>query len=61
LYFDRTGFCTWAKRLERGVFLRRHSGTLKRSLSYTDLKLMLEGIERKDVLQRKRFSAPASA
>jgi transposase len=61
LYFDRTGFCIWAKRLERGVFLRRHSGTLKRSLSYTDLKLMLEGIERKDVLQRKRFSLAASA
>jgi transposase len=61
LYFDRTGFCIWAKRLERGVFLRRHSGALKRSLSYTDLKLMLEGIERKDVLQRKRFSLAASA
>ena len=61
LYFDRTGFCIWAKRLERGVFLRRHSGALKRSLSYTDLKLMLEGIERKDVRQRQRFSLAASA
>lgn len=61
LYFDRTGFCIWAKRLERGVFLRRHSGGLKRSLSYMDLKLILEGMELKDVRQRKRFSLAASA
>lgn len=61
LYFDRTGFCIWAKRLERGVFVRRHSGVLKRSLSYMDFKLMLEGIEFKDVRRRKRFSLVASA
>jgi transposase len=61
LYFDRTGWCIWAKRLERGVFLRRHSGTLKRSLSYMDLRFMLEGIELKDVRRRKRFSLAAGA
>jgi transposase len=61
LYFDRTGFCLWAKRLERGVFLRRHSGALKRSMSYTDLKLLLEGIELTEVRRRKRFSLPACA
>jgi transposase len=60
LYFDRTGFCIWAKRLERGVFMRRHSGELKRSVSYTDLKLMLEGIEVKDVRRRRRFSLDAT-
>lgn len=61
LYFDRTGFCLWAKRLERGVFLRRHSGALKRSMSYTDLKLLLEGIELTEVRRRKRFSLPVCA
>jgi transposase len=60
LYFDRTGFCIWAKRLERGVFMRRHSGELKRSVSYTDLKLMLEGIDVNDVRRRRRFSLPES-
>jgi transposase len=45
LYWDRTGYCLWAKRLERGTFVGRHSGELKRSMSYLDLKLMLEGIE----------------
>ncbi|MEJ2130855.1 MAG: IS66 family insertion sequence element accessory protein TnpB [Gammaproteobacteria bacterium] len=61
LYFDRTGFCIWAKRLERGVFLRRHSGGLKRSMSYTDLKLLLEGIEASEVRRRQRFSMLTSA
>lgn len=56
LYFDRTGFCIWAKRLERGVFVRRHSGHLKRAMSYMDLKLLLEGIEVSDIRRRKRFS-----
>lgn len=56
LYWDRTGFCLWAKRLERGVFIRRHSGELKRAMSYMDLKLLLEGIEIDEVRRRKRFS-----
>jgi transposase len=57
LYWDRTGFCLWAKRLERGVFVSRHSGALKRPMSYMDLKLLLEGIELSDVRRRrKRFS-----
>lgn len=56
IYWDRTGFCLWAKRLERGVFVRRHSGELKRAMSYMDLKLLLEGIEIDEVRRRKRFS-----
>jgi transposase len=56
LYWDRTGFCLWAKRLERGVFVQRHSGELKRAMSYMDLKLLLEGIELDAVRRRKRFS-----
>jgi transposase len=56
IYWDRTGFCLWAKRLERGVFMRRHSGELKRAMSYTDLKLLLEGIDVSAVRRRRRFS-----
>jgi transposase len=61
LYWDRTGFCLWAKRLERGTFVRRHLraqhfGELKRLMSYTELKLLLEGIEIAEVRRRKRFS-----
>ena len=55
IYFDRTGFCIWAKRLERGVFIRRFSGALKREICYMDLKLLLEGIEVTAIRQRTRF------
>jgi len=61
LYWDRTGFCIWAKRLERGVFVRRHSGEMKRVMSYMDLKLLLEGIEVSEVHYRKRFTLPRCA
>jgi transposase len=56
LYWDRTGYCLWAKRLERGMFVSRHSGVTKRALSFTDLKLWLEGIDASTVRRRRRFS-----
>jgi len=56
LYWDRTGFCLWAKRLERGVFVSRHSGATKRAITFTDLKLWLEGIDASAVRRRRRFS-----
>lgn len=55
LYFDRSGYCVWSKRLERGRFTPRNAG-LKHALSLTQLKLMLEGIELKNIRQAKRFS-----
>lgn len=60
LYWDRTGFCLWAKRLERGVFVSRHSGVTKRALTFTDLKLWLEGIDASAVRRRRRFSLAQS-
>jgi len=45
LYWDRSGFCLWCKRLERGRFIRRWTGQLDRELDVTALKLLLEGIE----------------
>jgi transposase len=45
LYWDRTGFCLWAKRLERGCFVRDWRATGPRELDVTGLKLLLEGIE----------------
>lgn len=45
LYWDRTGFCLWAKRLERGRFVSDWRRTGTRELDWTGLKLLLEGIE----------------
>ena len=54
LYFDRTGFCVWAKRLEQGRFLSDWRGVSTREMDWTGLKLLLEGIEPKVV--RKRYN-----
>ena len=45
LYWDRTGFCLWAKKLERGCFVADWRGAVDRTLDITGLKLLLEGIE----------------
>ena len=53
LYFDRSGFCVWAKRLEAGRFISDWSRVRTREMDWTQLKLLLEGIE--PGRQRKRF------
>ena len=54
LYFDRTGFCVWAKRLEQGRFLSDWRGVATREMDWTGLKLLLEGIEPKVIKKRYR-------
>ena len=53
LYFDRSGFCVWAKRLEAGRFLSDWRTVRSREMDWTGLKLLLEGIE--PGRQRKRY------
>ena len=54
LYFDRSGWCLWSKRLEAGRFISDWSQVHHREMDYTGLKLMLEGIEPKRQLKRYR-------
>jgi len=53
LVWDRTGFCIYSKRLERGRFAYRFDGT---PTDYPRLLLILEGIDLGGSRQRKRFS-----
>lgn len=53
LYFDRSGFCLWAKRLEAGRFISDWGTARSRAMDWTELKLLLEGIE--PGRRRKRF------
>ncbi len=55
LYFDRSGYCIWSKRLERGCFHYTRNQDMKQSLDWTRLKLILEGIELDKVRQHKRY------
>ena len=56
LYWDRTGFCLWAKRLEAGRFVSDWSKVNTRETDWTGLKLLLEGIEPKRF--KKRYQHP---
>jgi transposase len=59
LYWDRTGFCLWAKRLEQGRFISDWQKVHTREMDWTGLKLLLEGIEPKRI--RHRYHAPENA
>lgn len=59
LYFDRSGFCIWAKRLETGRFISDWRRIVTQEMDWTALKLLLEGLEGKRV--RRRFSLSSEA
>jgi transposase len=56
LYWDRTGFCIWSKRLEQGRLLSDWKQVSTREMDWTGLKLLLEGIETKRV--KRRYQQP---
>jgi len=52
LFWDRSGFCLYYKRLEDGCF----RPLSKREISAAELTLILEGLELAEARQQKRFS-----
>jgi len=56
LFFDRNGYSIWGKRLEQGQFVVHATGADKVTLSYAQLKCLLDGIEWHNARQYKRFS-----
>jgi transposase len=63
LYWDRTGFCLFYKRLEQGTFRfpNRMTTTDAGEIDAAELALILEGIDLNDAVRRKRYHAPLSA
>jgi transposase len=57
LMWDRTGFCIFAKRLERGSFVY-DAAACDQGLQMPQLMLILEGIDLRGMRQRKRFHLP---
>lgn len=57
LYFDRGGFCVWGKRLEAGRFIGDWRAVRTREMDWTELKLLIDGIE--PGRQRKRYGHAA--
>ena len=61
MFWDRSGYCIWYKRLEQGVFRLPQSivNTPNPEVEVTDLSLILEGIDLSSARRRKRFSLGA--
>ena len=55
LYWDRSGFCLSAKRLEEGRFVATGLQAVRGKIDWTGLKLLLEGIE--PGRRKKRYHA----
>jgi len=57
LFYDRSGFCLWYKRLEKGTFrLPVHDGVHGVEIEAAELALLLEGIELAGATRRERFT-----
>ena len=63
VYWDRSGYCLWAKRLERGGFRLptvERDGEARLELEASELMLILEGIELAGAKRRPRWIARGS-
>lgn len=58
LYWDRSGYCLWYKRLEAGVFRMPAGDAASAEISVDDLLLVLQGVDPAQVRRGKRFSLP---
>jgi transposase len=55
LFWDRSGFCLWYKRLEKGVFRLPASDAGCVEMESAELALLLEGIDLAGAKRRPRF------
>ena len=62
LYFDTSGLWVFAKRLERGTFAwpRADAGRARVELRYEELLLLLNGIEAREISERRHCRRAAS-
>jgi len=62
LFWDRSGYCLYYKRLEAGTFVvpPREDAVSAAAISVPELMLILEGIDLTHSRQRKRFSLKKS-
>ena len=63
LWWDRGGFCIFAKRLERGRFTipSAAAGTAQAEMEAAELALLLEGIDLTGAKRRRRWTPPSDS
>lgn len=55
LWWDRTGFAIWYKRLQKSTFRFPPATEGRLEIEARDLMMILEGLEHKDVKKRREF------
>lgn len=55
LYWDRTGYCLWYKRLEKGTFSLPAGSRASAEISTAELALLLEGIDLSGARRQVRY------
>lgn len=55
LYWDRTGYCLWYKRLEKGTFSLPAGPRASQEISAAELALLLEGIDLSGARRQVRY------
>ena len=55
IYFDKSGYAIWSKRLEQGQFVVPDKNGIKQSISFAELQCLLEGIDIRETRHFKRF------
>ena len=61
LWFEPGGYCIWSKRLEQGQYARVTESGLSKSVDPIEFKLLIEGLDRRNYVRRKRYQGVASA
>ena len=56
LHFDGSGYCIWMKRLEQGQFHFNEKQGDKLAISWTQLQMMISGIDTQKIIQYKRYN-----
>jgi len=56
LFWDRSGFCLWYKRLEQGVFHFPRAPVAHLEVEAAELVLLLDGIDLAQATRRRRFT-----
>jgi len=56
LYFDNSGYCIWMKKLEQGRFHFNSNRDDKLMLSWTELQMILSGIDTQKIHKYKRYN-----
>lgn len=57
LWYDRTGYCIWYKRLQKGTFRFPPCADDRVEIDARDLMMILEGLDHRDVKKRPVYSA----